>query len=267
MSATELLTNLLSSTCTQKNLNLFSKYHYSYINQIFGDLTVRELIEEHYKIKKYSLHHEIFDSAFHHFVKTTKKPIQTICSADDGYQNININKNDTLCQSYSLLTYFDRNFFNNPNFIKPNTPQQIQQNQIQIQMDMIQLYRDILQDKKFIKLLNDNIDYENTNLEEKWKDIYGDVMPSMTFNRDLINKILNTLNVWEKYGYWFFIKDGKCPRNNKNTKKRTRTPSPSSSSSSKTPSPSSSSKTRVKRQSTRLMSNKKTSGSSGKMSV
>ena len=36
------------SKCTEDALKLFGKDHYTYINQIFGDLTVRQIIKEIY---------------------------------------------------------------------------------------------------------------------------------------------------------------------------------------------------------------------------
>jgi hypothetical protein len=38
----------MNSNCTKEKLDTFSKRHYTYINQIFGDATVRQIIEEEY---------------------------------------------------------------------------------------------------------------------------------------------------------------------------------------------------------------------------
>ena len=36
------------NNCSEINLEIFSKEHYTYINQIFGDETIREIIKEMY---------------------------------------------------------------------------------------------------------------------------------------------------------------------------------------------------------------------------
>ena len=36
------------NNCSKINLEIFSKQHYTYINQIFGDKTIREIIKEMY---------------------------------------------------------------------------------------------------------------------------------------------------------------------------------------------------------------------------
>ena len=48
------------SNCTETKLMTFSKKHYTYINQFFGDETVREIISELYPNDKYDF--EIHDA-------------------------------------------------------------------------------------------------------------------------------------------------------------------------------------------------------------
>lgn len=97
------------SNCTNAKLKIFSFEHLTYINQFFGDLSVRQIIDEVYKKKKYAFGVEEtgdeFEHSHHHFV-INKRSKQVVCSVNQGDQDLNINKNDTLCQSYSLLTYF-----------------------------------------------------------------------------------------------------------------------------------------------------------------
>ena len=38
----------VKANCSAEKLLAFSKRHYTYINQIFGDATVRQIIEEEY---------------------------------------------------------------------------------------------------------------------------------------------------------------------------------------------------------------------------
>ena len=44
----------MSKSCTERKLINFSKKHYTYINQIFGDISVREIIKEIYPNDKFN---------------------------------------------------------------------------------------------------------------------------------------------------------------------------------------------------------------------
>lgn len=197
----------VATDCTNAKLNTFSFDHLTYINQIFGDQTVRQIIDEVYKKKKYAFGVEEtgdeFEQSYHHFL-IDKKSKQVMCSAAQGYQNIYINKRDNLCQSYSLLTYFGI----------PINPDQKQR-----QMDMIALYRRIISNKQFIKKIDDIIDHPDN--KEYWQDsTHEEGRDFILMNKDhILQKINDVLNEWEKYGYWYFIGEGKCP----NTKKRKHT--------------------------------------------
>ena len=50
--------------CDNIKLGLFSKEHYTYINQIFGDLTVREIIKETYAPRDWEFVVEGTDEAY-----------------------------------------------------------------------------------------------------------------------------------------------------------------------------------------------------------
>ena len=61
------------SKCTNKKLDEFSYEHFTYINQIFGDETVREIISENFENDEYSFEVEDADSddsekGDHHFL-------------------------------------------------------------------------------------------------------------------------------------------------------------------------------------------------------
>jgi len=188
----------MEAICSNEKLEQFSKEHFTYINQIFGDQTLREIISE---IKpnnefEFSIEEtgEDFEHSLHHIL-INKKSKAHICSVDSGYQNLLINKNDTLCQSYSLLTYFK----------KPINPDQKNR-----QLDMIAMYKKLLSNKKFVEELNNII----TNKENRhlWIDYtshkkkYVVMTPS-----NILQKINDVLTKWKKYGYWYFIGEGTCP--------------------------------------------------------
>ena len=91
-----------------KDIDTFSRAHFSYINQIFGDETIRNIIQEIYINNKKILvcvpGTGRFCGTNHHIVRI-KKTKEIIDSIVQGYQNLNDNDNDNLCQSYSLMNY------------------------------------------------------------------------------------------------------------------------------------------------------------------
>lgn len=184
--------------CSKEKLDEFSNKHYTYINQIFGDLTVREIISEVFPSSYIFQFEETgaeFENSFHHTVqhKLTGEPI---CSVKDQLQNININKNDTLCQSYSLLAFF--------NIIISKDP-------IRRQMEMVNMYRMMLKNEKFIEALDDII---NTRNNKHWVDFTNTGKRKKYLKMDkkeIIRKIHEVLDDWEKFGFWFFIREGQCP--------------------------------------------------------
>ena len=187
------------SYCRDIDLHIFSFNHYTYINQIFGDQTVRQIITEVFpnKLLKFDVEetNENFENSHHHIL-IKNKTNEIICSVNSGFQNLNVNKNDTLCQSYSLLTYFNKN---------------IDESQRQRQMDMIKLYRRIIKNKKFLLEFKNIIIPENTNI---WIDYSISTNTDKKYiemnKRRIISKIKTILDDWETYGYWYFIGDGKC---------------------------------------------------------
>jgi len=183
------------SVCTQAQLDAFGLQHYTYINQIFGDQTIREIISEIYPshLQFRVEESEGFESAEHHVLYDPKKNLK-ICSVDNGYQDPTVDKNDTLCQSYSLLTYLGKS---------------ISTDKVKRQMDMIQMYRGILQNERFIKEL-DNVLYSDNKY--RWR-LYTRNSGYILMNKTmLIQNIHATLNVWEEYGYHYFIGNGVCPK-------------------------------------------------------
>ena len=188
----------MEAICSNEKLEKFSKEHFTYINQIFGDQTLREIISE---IKpnnevEFSLEEtgEDFEHSMHHIL-INKKSKAHICSVDSGYQNLLINKNDTLCQSYSLLTYFK----------KPINPDQKKR-----QLDMIAMYKKLLSNKKFVAELNTII--TNKDNRHLWIDYTSHKKKYVVMTTsNILQKINDVLTEWKNYGYWYFIGEGKCP--------------------------------------------------------
>lgn len=184
--------------CNDDDLIEFGWDHYTYINQFFGNPSVREIISETFPNEKYDFEvketGEEFENSHHHFIreKLTGEPI---CSVINGYQNIDVDVHDTLCQSYSLLTYFE-------------IP--ISEDKVQRQMDMIDLYKRILSNKRFIKNLNGK--YGIKIPHKDWIDFKANPNRPFTINKpEFFRKMNEVLNKWRRFGYWYFIGEGKCP--------------------------------------------------------
>ena len=142
--------------CTNEKLIIFGRAHYSYINSIFGDKTVRSIIQEVMKkpgkliVEKSGVE---FENSFHHVFKAGKTKASIICSGKERYQNIEVDENDTLCQSYSLMAYlripFDKT---------PSDEATVEQKRSK-HMAMITMYRDLLNNEEFVELFNTDITY------------------------------------------------------------------------------------------------------------
>jgi len=195
--------------CTNEKLNEFSHESYRYINQIFGDETVRQIISEVFPNKKYKFvvkpGGREYHNSSHHVLKNNRNK-KIWCSGVKGYQNTNINTNDTLCQSYSLLTYLK----------KP-----IDDDQKQRQMDMIQMYREILSNPSFLKefdiVINDERNKQLWKVDPEVNDPRKVVFIEMD-TAQILKDIHDVLDKWEKYGYLYYIGDGKCPKSKSKSK-------------------------------------------------
>jgi hypothetical protein len=212
------MSNKCGEPCTPTQLRYFGFKHYTYINQIFGDETVRDMISEEFTNKKYIFgivpadEDSGFDNGIHHVLykinknKKNKTPPVMWCSVEEGYQDMDVNVNDTLCQSYTLLKYLN----------KP-----IVEDHKDRQLLMIDIYREILSNQRFIEKLTKELleDPTNKNLWRDWlKEQYNPVKIKnkkqeqfVIMNIDhILERIHSTLDCWERYGYKYFIGDGKC---------------------------------------------------------
>ena len=193
--------------CTNEKLIIFGRAHYSYINSIFGDETVRSIIQEVIKkpgklvVEKSGAE---FENSFHHIFKAGKTKASIVCSAKERYQNIEIDENDTLCQSYSLMAYlripFDKT---------PSDEATVEQKRTK-HMSMIAMYRELLNNEKFVNLFNTDITYP-----EEWVDSIDNtnefpIITKFKTGPEILKVVERVLNVWEQYGWMYFIGDGTC---------------------------------------------------------
>jgi hypothetical protein len=266
-SSTSTKNNVANPTCTEDKLAAFSLNHYTYINQIFGDMSVREIIHDSATApqRKYSFSESKLTQGKHHFLSYGKKPKEEmVCSMKTGIQKMGTNytkkqdKNDTLCQSYSLLFFFDHE-------IHKVDPTDSLEEEITIkknrQLQMIRMYRTLIRDltnpKKDFKSRLDfqilsimrethaeysRVDLPDDKVPKIWMDytqppIKRGVYPYLNVElKKLFQNINRVLDDWEAFGYWYFIRKGTCPpypepKSKSATLKRKRSPDTTSSSS------------------------------------
>lgn len=220
----------------KEKLEIFSHLFQAYINQIFGDQSVRSVIysifgnKEHNKNYRFGLVEfnsgdnewekanedhsvpkrkasyyddivdkvKIDDSDDNHHVLydiVKEKYIDSINTEGFKYQDQERDSEDSLCQSYSLMKFFNRKMNKDP---------------IKKQKQMIVFYRALLKNKHFIQEIKKEIFYKKPLKEEVWEDEDENIIPTQKdkdFDK-LKEKILYTLDNWEDYGYWYFIKSG-----------------------------------------------------------
>ena len=190
----------IMSSCTDRKLHNFSLKHYTFINQIFGDVTVREIISDIYPNKTFEFRAESADEDFddgsdHHIIydKIKKKKI---CSVAQGHQNMNKNINDTLCQSYSLMTYFG---------IKIS---KLRKNK---QIAMCNMYRELLHNKALMDKIDREI-LQHTANRKLWLDFSVTNKTSyLNMNKAyIIAQTMQVLKRWQDFGYMYFMDEGNC---------------------------------------------------------
>jgi len=183
-----------------QDYNVFSRAHMTYINQIFGDITVRQIIQELYPKEGVCLLVE--QTGFHGDHHVLAKHGKTLCSVDMGYQDPHTDINDTLCQSYSLMSYLELPFDTTPSIFAT-----IKQ-KYEKQMSMIKMYRNILKNKAFIKAFSNEIVYEENN--HLWEDTVNHnnafyLIKKLKTGARIINNIKKVLDAWEAFGWRYFI--------------------------------------------------------------
>ena len=136
-----------------------------------------------------------------------------VCSAEYGYQDLAADTNDTLCQSYSLMAYLDIPFDSTPS--KVATRQQ----KFEKQRSMVNMYRMILGTPAFIKEIN-AIARDKAN-RQLWRDTVNDEDEFFVNERykgkgkPVVDNIKFVLDIWERWGWQFFVGDGTCEKQKK----------------------------------------------------
>ena len=198
----------LKLTESSQNYNEFSRAHMSYINQIFGDITIREIIQEIYPKNGTSLavlsSGPEFEYSHHHVYKIGD---EAICSIEMGYQNVLVDINDNLCQSYALMSYLEVPFDKTPSSIASVKQKRMKQ------LAMINMYREILENKEFLKtFINDIVFVKNNKLWTDWVKRKFYMIKKLSAAR-IIKHIKKVLDAWEDYGWRYFVGTGTktCP--------------------------------------------------------
>lgn len=229
----------LSKKKFSEDLDYFSHLFVTYINQIFGDRSVRTLIYELFGKRKHNKNLRFGLVAFHRYEDpsdewdeaNTKNSVLideasyyddeddnvVIEDSDDNhhvlydmknkrymdsintegikYQDQERDENDSLCQSYTLMFFFNFELSKDP---------------IQKQMEIIGMYDWLLKQNKFLKKFKSEFFFEKKKNKEEWVDEDGYILPTQneTDFKLLIRHIKDTLKLWEDYGYWNFIGKG-----------------------------------------------------------
>jgi hypothetical protein len=200
---------MLEKKCTTHNLNTFGRAHYSYINQIFGDITIRDIIQEIMSKKGFNGKFVVensgqeFENSYHHLFITDNN--LRICSVKMGYQDLDVDINDTLCQSYSLMSYLEIPFNSTPS--KDATIEM----KFDKQLSMINMYRNIISIPEFRKEFKMIITNKENN--KLWIDIIDEnnefyIIEKYKSAAPILNNISHILNIWEAYGWQYFVGKG-----------------------------------------------------------
>ena len=198
--------------CSKEDLNKFSHLHTAFINQIFGDITVREIIKECFPKKGFFTVEKGEGAFLHssHHVFSPSKYAKKICSADNRYQNTDTDTNDTLCQSYSLMSYFEMNFDKTPSDVASILVK------YRRQIFMCHMYRFILASPEFLKKFKEVLHEENNAL---WKyPVREDeddpdcicIIKELKTSEKIVSIIHKVLSIWEHYGWKHYVLKGTC---------------------------------------------------------
>jgi len=225
--------------CNNDNLIIFSRAHMSYINQIFGDETIREIIQEVFAVPgklviepvgeefEFSVHHVYYaDENEEPDSELTEEELAArgdefastkICSITYGYQDITVDINDTLCQTYSLMALLDVSFDETPS-AEATRAQKFTKHQA-----MINMYRDIIDFAPFKYKLAAIM--KNSKNKKIWVDTVDEDHPFFINQRyKTVDKLIETMKrvlaIWESYGWQYFVEQGKCEKVKKDGGKR-----------------------------------------------
>ena len=191
----------------QADLNNFRMRWETYINQFFGDRTIRKIIEDEYPNRNYTLTAVDGDPTWHHILEGRTRRIAKWCSMERGIQDDN-NPNDNLCQTYSLLKYMY------PNRKIPSTMKGVANS-------AVEMYRLILSNSRFMKTVDNDI-LQNREVGSLWdmrknnvRDKYGDAAYWVNYSKDekplplgkkmIVKNIRAVLTDWKKYGWESFM--------------------------------------------------------------
>jgi hypothetical protein len=186
---------------TLKKLQQFSLDHYTYINTLLGDKTLRNVIEEEYPNPKWSLTTHKgsgeFADSFHHLCRSkkpkskSKNPKCTFwCSATEGIQNMNIHAHDTLCQSYSILFYMGKITYQDTKLTK------------ELQHKMVKTWSALLKNHT----IKDQI-FDSVQQKEGSTYLIPDIPETYRKSQtQLLKRIDTVLKKWKTFGYlWFML--------------------------------------------------------------
>jgi len=228
----------------KQKLTQFGHLFFTYINQIFGDRTVRTILYETFGNKKYNKYLRFGLVAFNRHTDRELEWVEsnepnsvpkskasyydnkvdqvTMEDSEDNHHVLydiknakyidSVNTQGMLYQNQkrdvndALCQSYTLMFFLNQDFLHI----EFSNDPILKQMQIIDMYYWLLNQTAFLNKINDELFFEKDPDQEHWFDEFGNVLPtqnSSDFNY-IISRIQETLELWRSYGYWYFIGKG-----------------------------------------------------------
>jgi len=197
-------------------LRKFSRDAYHYINQLFGDVSLRAVIQESMKgMPRWKMVHILLDEddpdfrgGAHHILKGPGG--ETWDSLEVGLQDMHCNPNDTLCQSYSIAKYLDvlkvsdevlnspKKAFGHKYLLNRNR-----------QFKLVQALRKTLSNPSVVEQLHYSV---TIKIDNKWFMLGIDAKyrkKTTTARKGLVAKIRSILRDWKSFGWEHYDQDKK----------------------------------------------------------
>jgi len=228
-----------STKSDKKMLDDFSHLFVTYINQIFGDRTLRTIIYEEFGKKSYNKDLRFGLVAFHRHEDPSdewveanekdsvpkkeasyyddKKDQVTLEDSDNNHHVLYDVKNKRYIDSVNTegMKYQHQERDENDSLCQSYTLMffldfEMDNDPIQKQMQIIGMYEWLLKQKNFLNKVRKEMFYKKDQDNEHWIDEEGNILPTQNkiVFQYLIHRIKDTLVLWEKYGYWHFIEKG-----------------------------------------------------------
>lgn len=202
---TERISNVLKTkkrhTWKKAERNRWGSDHFYYINQLLGDQTLRDIIQQKFKnTEGWRLAVEKgFNGGSHHFCERDNiTGTEKWCSQCVGLQNITRYPNDSLCHSYSMMKYLGLLTKRDTELTRDLQVRMANMWLSKIRIpevkdQIIHSVKQIEYDEDGEKVLRDGSYWFMKEIDPRYR------------NGQVIKVIENVLNEWKEYGYKYYI--------------------------------------------------------------